>query len=63
MDDILTVNGLCKSFGGIAAVQDISMRIPRGKIVSLIGPNGAGKTSVFNLLTGFYREGRRNHRL
>ena len=53
MDDILTVNGLCKSFGGIAAVQDISMRIPRGKIVSLIGPNGAGKTSVFNLLTGF----------
>ena len=56
MEDILTVNGLCKSFGGIAAVQDISMRIPRGKIVSLIGPNGAGKTSVFNLLTGFYEK-------
>ena len=49
MDDILTVNGLCKSFGGIAAVQDISMRIPRGKIVSLIGPNGAGTVSYTHL--------------
>lgn len=53
--DLLTVTGLCKSFGGLAAVQNISFNVPKGKIVSIIGPNGAGKTTVFNLLTGFYK--------
>ena len=36
-------------------VQDVSFRVPKGKIVSVIGPNGAGKTTIFNMLTGFYR--------
>lgn len=52
---MLEVKGLCKSFGGIHAVQDIDFTVPDGRIVSLIGPNGAGKTTCFNLITGFYR--------
>lgn len=41
-------------FGGITAVNDFDMRIPKGEIVGLIGPNGAGKTTVFNMISGFY---------
>lgn len=52
--ELLNVSGLCKSFGGLAAVKDIDFSVDKGKIVSLIGPNGAGKTTVFNLLTGVY---------
>ena len=51
---LLSVNGICKSFGGLAAVSDMSFEVEEGQIVSIIGPNGAGKTTVFNLLTGFY---------
>ena len=52
--ELLVAENLNKSFGGLAAVQDITLKVPKGKVVSLIGPNGAGKTTVFNLLTGFY---------
>src|SRR3954467_3626840 len=52
---LLDVNAIGISFGGLKAVQNFSMRIPRGGLCGLIGPNGAGKTTVFNLLTGVYR--------
>jgi branched-chain amino acid transport system ATP-binding protein len=51
---LLDVDRIGISFGGLKAVQDFSMKIPRGGLYGLIGPNGAGKTTVFNLLTGVY---------
>ncbi len=57
---LLTVEHLTMRFGGLLAVNDLSMTARRGDITALIGPNGAGKTTVFNCLTGFYKptEGR-----
>jgi ABC-type branched-subunit amino acid transport system ATPase component len=52
MGEILTVQGLTRHFGGLAAVMDLSFGVQSGEILSLIGPNGAGKTTVFNLITG-----------
>ncbi len=54
MSDILTVTGLTRNFGGLAAVSNVTLELSRGELVGLIGPNGAGKTTVFNLLTGVY---------
>jgi branched-chain amino acid transport system ATP-binding protein len=53
-DDILTVEDIHLSFGGINALDGVSFRIARGQIVSIIGPNGAGKTCLINCLTGYY---------
>ena len=49
---MLRLEGVNKSFGGVHAVSDLTMDVPRGKITGLIGPNGAGKTTVINLITG-----------
>jgi branched-chain amino acid transport system permease protein len=49
---VLEVRNVSKSFGGITAVNNMSMDLRQGRITALIGPNGAGKTTVFNLLTG-----------
>ncbi len=52
MTALLEVEGLRKSFGGIAAVDGVDLTLERGEVRALIGPNGAGKTTFFNLLTG-----------
>lgn len=52
---VLAADNLCKSFGGLAAVDGVSLRLAAGEIVGVIGPNGAGKTTLFNLLAGALR--------
>jgi branched-chain amino acid transport system ATP-binding protein len=54
-EDLLVLDKVDKSFGGLKAVGGVSFRVPKGSIFGLIGPNGAGKTTVFNLVTGVYR--------
>ena len=53
-NSILRVDHLTMQFGGVVAVNDLSMHVDRGEIVALIGPNGAGKTTAFNAVTGVY---------
>ncbi|MBP3737398.1 MAG: ABC transporter ATP-binding protein [Lachnospiraceae bacterium] len=54
-EHLLQVDHLSITFGGLRAVDDVSLSIDRGELYGLIGPNGAGKTTVFNLLTGVYK--------
>ena len=54
MSVILELKNVNKSFGGVHAVEDMSMVIEKGELAGLIGPNGAGKTTIFNLVTGVY---------
>jgi branched-chain amino acid transport system ATP-binding protein len=55
MAALLAIDGICKSFSGLRAVQDVSFEVPEGEIVALIGPNGAGKTTCFNIIAGVFR--------
>jgi branched-chain amino acid transport system ATP-binding protein len=52
MSELLRVEHLAKSFGGVAAVADVSFALAAGELLALIGPNGAGKSTCFNLLNG-----------
>jgi branched-chain amino acid transport system ATP-binding protein len=51
----LRAENLSKRFGGVAAVQDVTLELARGAVHSIIGPNGAGKTTLLNMLSGIYR--------
>ena len=53
--DLLELDGVSLSFGGLKVVDGLDLHVKEGEIVSVIGPNGAGKTTLFNLITGIYQ--------
>jgi branched-chain amino acid transport system ATP-binding protein len=55
-ENVLRVENLTMRFGGVTAVDRLSLDVNRGEIVALIGPNGAGKTTAFNCITGVYEQ-------
>jgi ABC-type branched-subunit amino acid transport system ATPase component len=55
MNTIVELKNLTKSFGGVKAVDNVSMDFEKSKITALIGPNGAGKTTIFNIINGFIK--------
>ncbi|MGE0699327.1 MAG: ABC transporter ATP-binding protein [Hyphomicrobiaceae bacterium] len=55
---MLKIENLAKSFGGVAATNDVSVHFPKGSLSAVIGPNGAGKTTFFNLITGAFKPDR-----
>ncbi|MBQ4161166.1 MAG: ABC transporter ATP-binding protein [Clostridia bacterium] len=54
-NNVLRLENVTMQFGGVVAVNDLSMEVNEGEIVALIGPNGAGKTTAFNVITGVYQ--------
>jgi branched-chain amino acid transport system ATP-binding protein len=51
----LSIENVSKRFGGVTAVTDVTVAVPRGGVLSVIGPNGAGKTPLLNMVSGFYK--------
>jgi len=51
-EPVLAAAGLCKTYGALAAVDDVSLQVRPGEIVGLVGPNGAGKTTIINMILG-----------
>ena len=54
-NSILTCQDVSINFGGVKAVQNVTLEIEKGSITSIIGPNGAGKTTFFNIISGVYK--------
>ena len=55
MGDILAIDDLSLAFGGVKALDGVSLTVEEGSVTAIIGPNGAGKTSLFNAISGFYK--------
>ena len=53
-ENVLKIDNVTMQFGGVVAVNNLSLEVNKNEIVSLIGPNGAGKTTAFNVVTGVY---------
>ena len=53
-ENVLRLEDVTMQFGGVVAVNNLSLEVNQGEIVALIGPNGAGKTTAFNCITGVY---------
>jgi len=53
-EPLLTVEGVCKSFGGLQALRDVSLAIEPGELIGFVGPNGSGKTTLINVINGYH---------